>query len=486
MSQDNYIEHAGFYIPRNTYSKSYVEPLWGRANNASKTGRKYTNDNILKLLTDPYRNYKALQEISHYFWYTSPFYQNIIYYLATIMSFDYLLYPYDIPPMDRILENRLFSSAQIVKNINVKTSFPSILARALVNGETYWYDLAEGKNEFSIIQEIPSRYCQLAFIDDKTGFWRYFVNLSFIKKESLVELPPEITEAYENYKSNKDKNKKIKNDELDAEIPANLYLVSPKGFSVFIHKQKSQHDYPFLSSMFIDINTLEDNKDYMDEYLKESNIKLVHFKVPTDKDTGKPLMDKDLVEIYHNSAKEHLPKSTAPLTNPFETEALSFDKVKDAVLSVLDNSKKTVQWDSGVSSTLFESNTTNGLKFSIEVDASKMYPLLSYFEDYVNYKMAKQKFGIRFLKIHQGNRADWHKQYSTDLQNGGQRSLFIATNGLELYDSLMISKMEKVLDFDSYLPPKINANQISGNEVGNPGLDDDEKADGTIVGDGYK
>jgi uncharacterized protein YukJ len=261
-----------------------------------------------------------------------------------------------------------------------------MLARTLVNGETYWYDLSEAKNETPIIQEIPSKYCQMAFIDDKTGLWRYFVNLSLLNKESLVELPPEITEKYEKYITlTRDEQKmKVLNEEFGTQIPNHLYLVTPKGFSIFIHKQKAQHDYPFFSSMFVDINTMEDNKEYMDEYMKENNIKLVHLRVPIDKETGKPLMLKEFIEEFHNSAKEHLPKSVAPLTNPFEVQTLNFDKVQDTALNVLKDSKEVVQWDSGTSSTLFESNTTNGLKFSIEVDASKMYPLLSFFEDYAN------------------------------------------------------------------------------------------------------
>jgi hypothetical protein len=57
----------------------------------------------------------------------------------------------------------------------------------------------------------------------------------------------------------------------------------------------------------------------------------------------------------------------------------------------------------------------------------------------------------------------------------------------------MISKMEKVLDFDSYLPAKLNANQMSGldnkdpnNKGGNPGIDEGEKKDGTIIEEGYR
>lgn len=483
-----------FFVPRNQFSKSYVHPIWTRNNNSGSTGKKYTNAQIDTMLQNPYMNYKQLQDVSNYFWRTSPFYQNIIYYLGTLMTFDGVLAPNSVIDNASALEKRLLSSALAVKKINVKSTFPSMMIRTLLNGETYWYDLSSEKEGITLIEEIPSKYCRLAYIDDITGLWRYYVDLSLIESTSLYELPPEIIKAYNGYlKLDRTQQKeKTFNPDLNMEVPNYLHLVGENGHAIFVHKDKSQHDYPFLASMFKDINTLEENKDYMDEYLKESNIKLLHLKIPINKETGEPLLEEGFIRAFHDSAKEHLPASTAPLTNPFDVKALNFDRVQDAALNVTKNSKEMAQFGSGISETLFNANTTNGLGYSIEADASKMYPLLSYFTNWVNFKIRTYKFSVSFLQIHRHNREDWHKQYATDLLNGGQRSLFMATNGLDLYDSIMISKMEKLLGFDDWLPAKMNASQmgsqdlVEGKVSNRPELADKDKSDGTITSGNYK
>lgn len=483
-----------FYVPRNTtYGKSAVHPLWSRNNNSSSTGKKYTNEQIRTMLLDPYNNYKSLQQVSDYFWHNSPFYQNIIYYFGTLMTFDGVLSP-DALSNEKLItiENRLLNSAWMLKRLNIRENFPSMVIRALLNGETYWYDLSsESGSGTAIVEEIPSKYCQLAYIDDSTGMWRYYVNLSLIDNGALFELPKEIKDAYENYiKMDKATRKaKTPHPELGIDIPNYLHLVGDRGFSIFVHKVKGKHDYPFLASMFLDINTLEDNKDYIDEFLKESNIKLLHLKIPTHPETGEPLMDEPFIRAFHESAKEHLPKSTAPLTNPFDAEALNFD-IKDSTLSVVNNSKDMAQFSSGISSTLFDADTTNGLGYSIEIDASKMYPLLSFFTDFINFKIKSQKFHVSLLHIHQHNRELWHKQYATDLLNGGHRSLFMVTNGMDLYDSIMIAKMEIMLDFDSLLPCKMNASQLSAGDLesenGRPKVEPKKASDSSNKAQDYK
>jgi hypothetical protein len=487
-----------FYVPRNhnysrKYEKSRINPIYGDIKK-NATQASYTNANIETYLKNPYANYLKLQELSNYFWRNSPFYQNVIYYLGTLLAFDYVLAPI-LSPSDveklnvSALKKRLYSSAYTVKNTDVRCQFAKMMIRMLLNGETYWYDMSDSKNNKVRFEEIPSEYCQLAYIDDD-GLWRYYVNLSEIPSTYLSTLPNEIKIAYKRYiqLDHTTKKEKVLNRELGIEIPNYLHLVGDKGVAMFVHQNKHTHDYPFLASMFPDLNTFEYNKSYMDEYLKEHNIKLVHLKIPTDKETGEPLLDHDFINEFHESAKDHLPSSTAPLTNPFEVQTLNFDKVQDSALNVTKNAREQVQFGSGVSGTLFDATTTNGLGYSIETDASKLYPLLSYFNDLMNFKINNNKFTCTFLQIHRHNKLEWHKQYATDLLNGGQRSFWLATNGVDLYDSLMISEMEKMLDFDGLLPPKLNASQGNAEDLdnnGRPKKDEGDKSDSTVVGENY-
>jgi len=482
---------AEWFIPHNMYAKSLVAPLWtqgiGSVSTVS-TASTYTNDTINGYLKNPYISYKQLQEISNYFWARSSMYQNILYYLATIMTFDNYPYPTFITPSQKTMKERLLNSAEIIKKSQVKEIFPMMTLRTLVNGETYWYDLS-GDGQNTIFVEIPSEYCQLALIDDD-NLWRYFIDMGKIPVTKIPELPEEIQVAYEDYiGNNKNKDKKTKTME-GVEMPFNYHLVSKKGFAMFAHMQKTQHDYPFLAAMFADLNSYEGNKDYYNQYLISDNVKLIHLKIPTDKDTGLPLMDEVAIRAYHDSAKEFMPANHAPLTNPFEVTGINVDKSQQNGINIVKHNSEVVHEDSGISKTLFDATTTNGLGYSITADASKMYPFLYYFTNLMDYKLKKNRFRIQFLKINRYDQLDWHKQYSVDLTYGGLRSHFIATSGCDLYDFLMTAELEQMLDYDKFLPVKMNANQMSGNDeekkAGNPGKNEDEKADGTVVGDGYK
>lgn len=472
------------FIPRN-YARTIVQPLWSNIG-ASQMSIQYTNDQLKRMLLDPNKNYKELQKASNYFWATNSLYQNFLYYLATMMTFDNYPYPTFITNNKDTMQQRLLKSAEVIKKAQVKEIAPMMLLRTLINGETYWYDLSDdGQN--NIFVEIPFEYCQLALIDDD-NIWRYFIDLNTINEETINELPTEIKDAYEEYRDRTGKRKKTRIIE-GIEMPINFYLVSKKGFSMFAHMQKNVHDYPYLASMFMDFNSYEDNKDYYNQFLKSDNIKLIHLKIPVDKDTGIPIMDRDTIAKYHESAKEHMPANHAPLTNPFEVQGISVDKGQQAGINIVKHNSDVVHESSGISKTLFDANTTNGLGYSIKADASKMYPFLYYFTNLINYKLKKFRFQVEFLKVNRYDQLEIHKQYAVDLTYGGLRSHFIATSGGELYDFIMASKLETLIDYDQYLPAKLNANQMSGkddNESGRPEQDEEDKADGTVVGEGYE
>jgi len=472
-----------FYIPRN-YSRSQVQPLWTTSPNNSST-RKYTSDAISKLLLHPYNSYKELQNVSNYLLYTSSAYNNFLDYLGNALTWDYVLSCEDIEKVNKTtVENRYIESARTVYKINVKSIFSAMLKRVLANGETYFYNMTDNSN--SIIVEIDSNICQLAQIDNN-NIWRYYVNLSLINPINIFEFPQEIQDAYNKWQDGGKSKKKIMIDGF--ELPEYLYPVSDKGFAIFAHMRKTQHDYPYLAHMFEDLNDLESDKSYMNDYIKESNIKLIHMKVPTDKDSGLPLMDKDIVQVYHDSAKEHLPSNVAPLTNPFDTESIALDKSQSTAINLVEHSTKVIMQDSGISDTIFNANSTNGLKYATLADATKLYCLFYFFENFVNLQIKQYKSKIKFLRINYYNQLEWHERFYADVQAGGSRSLFAVTGGIEPYDIINLAKTEKAIGMDDLLEPKINASQQSGKEEkdnGRPNKKEDEKEDSTIVVDGYR
>lgn len=481
---DGSITKNDFFIPRN-YARSMVQPLWATIPSNSNT-RKYTSDQIRKLLLHPYSSYKELQNVSAYLLYTSPAYNNFLDYLSNALTWDYILECEDVDKVTKnTIENRYMESARIAYKINIKSIFPSMLKRVLTNGEAYFYNMSDNSND--IIVEIDSNICQLAQIDNN-NIWRYYVNLSLIDSTKAYELPEEIYNAYKKWVDGGKKKEKKKIDGVS--IPEYLYLVSDNGFAIFAHMRKTQHDYPYLAHMFEDLNDLEIDKSYMNDFIKNNNIKLIHQKIPTNPETGLPLMDKNIIQNYHDSAKEHLPSNVAPLTNPFTVEALSLDKSQSTAINLVEHSNKVVMQDSGISETLFNANSTNGLKYATLADATKLYPLFYFFENFVNLQIKQYKCKIKFLRINYYNQLEWHERYYADVQAGGSRSLFACTSGIEPYDMINLAKTEKTIDIDSMLEPKLNASQMNSedldNKNGRPKIKEDDKKDSTVVGEDYK
>lgn len=475
-----------FYIPK-CYARSNLQAMWTGMPRGT-TASKPTIADLNKALMNPFVQHKKIQEFSNYLEYNSSMYGNFLDYFSNLITWDYVLYSDTQTKVKKTtMESRYYESAKIVSKLNIKTVFPAMLKRVLSVGEAYFYN-ASTSNGNSIIVEIDHSICQLAQIDD-SNLWRYYVNVSLIETTKVCEFPIEIQDFYNDWianggKKNKDKKKKIDG----VEVPSYLYLVSKNGFAIFAHMRKTYHDYPYLAAMFEDLNSLEEDKDYMEEYAKEQNIKLIHMRVPTDPASGLPIMNKEIIEVYHNSAKEHLPSNVAPLTNPFEVQGITLDTAQTASINLVDHSSKVVLSDGGVSKSIFEADSTLGLQYSTEADASRMYPLMYFFENFVNYILNGKGCKIKFLQINIFNRQKWHENYRTDLLSGGSRSLFIASAGIEPFDMINLARTESDLDMDSMLIPKINASQISGDNLKNgaPEKDPDESADSTNIEKGYR
>jgi rRNA maturation endonuclease Nob1 len=475
-----------YFIPRN-YARSNIQPLFASSSSTSTTAYPVTQ--IENMLKNPYANFKQLQLVSEHLINTNSNYNNVVDYFANILALNYILFPFSTTDNVVTVKNRIYNSAKIISKMQIESMIPTMIKQAIIYGESFWYDLSDSEN--TIIVEIPRNICVLSQIDDD-NLWRYYVDLSLINSITVAELPEEIQAEYKKWTDGgKKKSKKKINDTL--EIPDHYYEVSKKGFAIFIHGLKKAHDYPLLVHMFTDLSLLNTDKSYFNEFIKDDAVKTIHQKVPVDKDTGVPTMPKEIIEAYHNSSKEHVGKNISIMTNPFEVEGIALDKNQQSAINVVEHDIKVINNDSGISETIFNASTTNGLGYSTKADSNRMFPILSFFVNLINYKLKQHKCQIKFLNINAFEQKDWHTQYGTDLLNGGLRSLFISTSGIDIYTFLNTAEMEKMLDFDEWLPAKMNASQLSvddlndpNNKGGTPKKDPKKAADSTNKVNDYK
>jgi hypothetical protein len=436
--------------------------IYAESMNYKPMSRPFTKEQIEKALLNPLISYQILQQMSNYLYQVSSAYQNTIDYFSNILAFDYVLSPTEFTDNKITMMNRLLSAAKKAKQSQVKTVYPKMIERALVQGEAYFYTLTD--NENTIYVEIPAKFCEVYEIDSNNLF-RYKIRLDLLNNDIVKSLPLEIKEAYNTFHDNKNKSKKNQKQDKNDAMDSLKYKVSENGFAILTHGMLATHDYPYFANMFIDLLQLEEDKEYLNSYIRDDNVKMVHNLIPTN-DEGVPLMPEPIIRQYHESDKNHVPKNVSVSTTPFKKEAISFDSSSRTQINLVEQSKENVQDDSGVSSLVFnnEKASSNALKDAIQADTNRILPLLKFFNAILSYQIKQYKFCAVFLENNRFNRKDNIENSRTNLQFGGNRMDFMVSTGKEIYDFLQISKLEKMIDIDEFLPIQIPGSQQSGLE----------------------
>ena len=447
-----------FGISPHVSTKSIYDWYWS-SSEISKTA-------IEGALRDPYSGYDVLRKFSERIAGISTFYNNYLEYLSNMLTFDYFLYPTK-DGVDYKEYNRL---TKMVAKFDVK-SFPTIaLYDTLKYGESYWYPItssqSEGGNK-TMYQKIPASYCRV-YEKDNYGVYRYQIDVSRINEQDMPYMPSEIISA------------KIVLDSANGKN--DTWYTVRNGFALLAHLENVSHDYPYLSHIFPDLLSYEENKDYYDEFMKEDAVKMVHNKVPLNKENNEPLMDFKTIRTYHEETKKHVPKNVSVATNPFDATALTFDKNSQIQSNIVEQSKVNIENGSGINGFIFNSDRTTAqiLEKSMQKDANNMLRFLPEFANIFNWLLRSSGCKISFVDSTKFNKNSKIDSYGKNLNNGGSRLQYVAYTGLEPYEFLQLADIEKLIDVDSLLPPKAMSAQLSGSadeDVGAPVLDDENLTD---------
>lgn len=437
----------------------FSKDLLALTTNTAQRRRKYNRQQIRNFLKDPYANYDKLQDVSAYLKSVSGNYFRIIKYLSGLLTFDHYIYPNSKAKIENEEDalNSYIKAAQILEKMNIKHNFRWILERIIENGEVYLYELEDSKG--IIYKEIPHKLCRISAIEN--GVYLYDIKLDKLTEDDLEIMPVEIQEAYKN-------KEKYKDNEY-------WYTVSDKGFA-FNGIGNYTHGFPLLCFMFDDVMGLEDTKDLIENKTKLDAIKLIHQKIPLNKETNKPVFDMDTARVFHEATKKNLPDGVAITTNPLEVTQIPFDKTVTREIDEIERAEKNIWNSAGISDLIFNNNKASGeaLKRSIIADETLVYPFLTMFENYINKKLRSTRFSFKFLETSYFNRDEKIKTYKELLAYGLSRTYFLALCGLEPIQIVNLFKFEQdVLDIDEYLVPKMTSHTMSGkNERGRPTQED--------------
>ncbi|MCP3925550.1 MAG: hypothetical protein GY714_23520 [Desulfobacterales bacterium] len=450
---DNEIPFDAFYFSRDTIGIK-----------AKKTNRprKFKREAVRKMVISPHENKSQLQQVSQSLYSSSGNYLRILNNLYQMLTFDHYIMPDNNKNTDDYFKE-FESAAKYIDRYNLKYNCRWILKKLLIDGEVYLYKIDDGKN--IVYTNFPTDYCRVA--EERDNVLRYEIDLNKIASDEIKEYPQEIKDAWN--EDTKRRNSKTTKSQLDTNRSSVLnnngdwYLVSEKGVAFNVLGMQ-MNGYPYLSFVFDEIMKVEDTKDESESNNRTNNFKLIHNKVPLDKENKMPVIPEPIQRIYHEETKKNTPENVGVSTNPFDVEAILLQNKDTNSFNIVSNTEKELWNTSGFNQNLFNGDKSTGeaIKKSIITDEQLMYEFLKMFENYFNDELKLKKWKVRILEVTNFNRDDKIKQARENLAYGGNRMEWIALNGETPYEFIKRAKFEQLIGIDNFLPIKLTSHTANG------------------------
>lgn len=470
-----------FDINDETYINEQIDAInsmINRSNYASLQGlsvnltgersRKINKAQIRRALDSPLASVNILQRTSSMLKKTNGIYQEILDYQSNMLTNDHMLIPISVDKIKTKIEMAeiLTEQSLFLSKYNVKYNTNWIIKRVLEQGELYIYKLETADG--IVLQEIPASFCKIT--RKYNNVFRFAINLNNLNDNIIIYMPKEIQLAYKNF--NKNQNKK-KNSIIDN----SFYEVGENGIA-FPLEENSTKCIPYYSTIFDDLIELEDKKDLKSQNDILSAIKLIHQKLPYDKETGKVLVNAKQATTIHNATKASLPKGTAIVTHQLDMDILNLSDKDSKLDESIDQATEQVFQNAGKNLELFngKKNNTEAIVAGIVVDSLVPLRIQSMVANWINYELSKNKkkgvqFKIKFIESTHFNKDVKIKIARDNMSSGGSQLEFLATQGYEPNDGLSLLEMEKLLELDKLLIPKKTSHTLSKNDIGRPDKD---------------
>ena len=166
---------------------------------------KYSKSQILKFLEAPDRNEAQLRSMSTYLYNASNYYRRLIQYFSGMLTYAYILTPYNLDTTKNINEKTFKAQYQKAMNdmdkMNIKHEFQKVLRVAFKQDVFYGY-IYETKDSFMILELNPS-FCKIDGFED--GVYSFAFDCSYYDRNEseLPNVDPAFKTAYEKYKKDK-------------------------------------------------------------------------------------------------------------------------------------------------------------------------------------------------------------------------------------------------------------------------------------------
>lgn len=471
--------------------------------NSSKYWNNYSVYDDISAMTDSYvgnvrltkeqiideierNNVQRVINFSNKFYRLDGKYRNIIASNATLFNNDYFVVPM-IAPKKKInkdvLSSLTYETLSFLERFNPKDIFPEINRKVLKNGAYYAYKRWLSDGTF-MLQELPVKHCQSFMKNqgkdivllDMSYYVFQFTHLDPLMCENIIEtFPEEIRQGYKDVKEGKIEYGTIKG------RGGYWIMLNPNNTVKFC---LDDTDIPYFSSVMPVSITYDELKDLsMKRYRKALN-SVFAMKIPLKKSGDIPVLNTNDMQDLTNKANREFSKRTDGVfaiatvgdAEMYNSTTNTASKGED----VLESGRGDVYDEAGISQMQFNTNSSEGLKRSIEMDEALMKILVRQEENFLNEianEFVKRKnkrqsetyrFIVTILDTTCHNYRELSSKYKEQSQLGFSKLLPQIALGQSQLSAMMTLDFEnEVLDLVHKLIPPLMSSTMSGDVIQN-------------------
>lgn len=453
--------------------------------NESVIYKKYSKEQIVKMLENPQKNEQQIRELSGFIYLVSSHYRRLVDYYSTILLYNYAVVPTKVSA-ERVKKNEYKKSYYHVINecdkYNLKHEAMKAMKIAVRDG-VYFGLCYETEDSFYVKPFSEYKFAKISSIED--GVYRFAIDLQYFSgKEYLLDMyGNDFKRAYEVYKGNKENGTQGDKTKRWYEPPNGLVIKADESDPIY--------SLPIFAGTLLSIMDIEDYRMLQKAKAEGDNYKILSAKLDVD-ENGAPLMDYDLASKYFQTASSTLPEGVGMILTPFAIQDYSFQTSSSADRNALTDSENNFWNTAGVAAGLFGGgniSSSSALLLSVKPDESLAYSMLLQFERFFNMKIKKMNLAYSF-KISFSQQSIFNTdEYINRLSKSSQYAMptkmqYASALGLSPMEAIGMGQLEETLSLadKTWNRPLVSSNVQSGSsesEGGRPSA----KENGETIGD---
>lgn len=448
---------------------------------------KYTTKDVERALED--RDRIELIEMSNYFFANHGEYRNLIYRLANVNTYRYVVTPMKNYHKKNYKDiNKQYQSIMdYALKTQIEATCNNIDFYVLRDGGFYGYEREMGQD--IVLQQLPAKYCRSRFTD-QSGNYAIEFNFKFFddnfksadeRFEVFEQMPDEFEQLYNEYKSEGS----VRGGEwklLDM-TKTRCHMLTDDGI-------------PFFADVFDDLIKHTEYKE-IDMLKSKLNLyKIVYQKVPLTKAGDEPITDEDEFQALHRGAKAMVGGDGIDvLTTICDVGSIDLSDKTEKASNFIENGLTNIYNSLSASQFLFNSGTkpsTTGLDKNIKSIEAMLQPLAYQHQRWYNNRFSRMNGSrvsmmLNFLGVTIWNEKDKVAMFKNQAMASGSKLLYFSSIGANQFmlDSLVEFENDYLKLTEKLKPLQTSHTQSSSdtngnNDNGRPKANPDEASETTI------